>query len=225
MILAAGRGERMRPLTDSIPKPLLPVGGQHLIEYQLRALACANIEHVVINHAHLGAQIRDTLGDGSRYGLNIVYSAEPEGALETGGGILKALPLLKTDPFLVVNGDVWTDYAFLNLPREIAGLAHIVLVQNPAHNPEGDFILDGDHVFVPGQALPGRLLTFSGIGLYRHALFHNSSPGRFPLAPLLQEAMRHKAVTGEYYAGNWIDVGTRDRLAELDERLSRGPVD
>ena len=223
MILAAGRGERMRPLTDSTPKPLLRVGGHHLIEYPLRALADAGIKDVVINYAHLGAQITQALGDGSKYGLNIVYSAEPAGALETGGGIVEALPLLKTNPFVVVNSDVWSDYDFADLPNDITNLAHIVLVPNPPHNPEGDFILSGRHVYGLEQTQQkGKRLTFSGIGLYRHALFQNLARGRFPLAPILTEAIRQQTVTGEIHTGVWQDVGTRERLVELNERLEAG---
>ena len=220
MILAAGRGQRLRPLTDRTPKPLLRAGGHHLIEYQLRALARADIRHVVINHAHLGEQISNALGDGSRYGLHINYSAEPEGALETGGGIRKALPLLKSDPFVVINGDIWSDYDYSRLPRELGGLAHLVLVPNPPHRGAGDFAFDGRQVLPVGQAPSGRALTFSGIGVYRHALFLNTAEGRFPLAPLLQEATRRRMVSGELYEGFWIDVGTGDRLRELRERLS-----
>lgn len=224
MILAAGRGERLRPLTDSTPKPLLRVGGRHLIEYLLYALADAGLHNVVVNHAHLGNQISDALGDGSRYGLHIHYSAEPGGALETGGGICKALPLLKSDPFVVVNGDIWSDYNFANLPHEIDGLAHIVLVQNPAHNAAGDFVLKGRQVCAATQVHAGQFLTFSGIGVYRHALFHNASTERFPLAPLLNQAIQQRAVSGELFTGTWIDVGTRDRLRELNERLSNSPA-
>lgn len=220
MILAAGRGERLRPLTDATPKPLLKAGGHHLIEYHLQALVRADIKNVVINHAHLGTQITNTLGDGSKYGLNIVYSAEPGGALETGGGILRALPLLKSDPFLVVNGDIWSDYDFTSLPGDIGGLAHLVLVNNPEHNPGGDFILEGGELYAPQKGHTGQLLTFSGIGLYRHALFKNSAGGRFPLGPVLQAAVEQQAVTGEFYGGEWLDVGTRERLAALRKKLA-----
>jgi MurNAc alpha-1-phosphate uridylyltransferase len=214
MILAAGRGERMRPLTDATPKPLLVAGGRRLIEHQLDALARAGIRDVVINHAHLGAQIEATLGDGSAYGLRLRYSREGE-ALETGGGIFRALPLLGADPFLVVNGDVWTDCDLGRLQLGAEDLAHLVLVDNPPHHPQGDFALRDGRVSADG---PCRL-TFSGIGAYRPALFAGCRPGRFPLAPLLRAAMARHAVGGERHAGRWMDIGTPERLAELDGLL------
>jgi len=214
MILAAGRGERMRPLTDHTPKPLLRVAGRTLIEYHMAALAAAGFDEIVINHAHLGTQIERALGDGSRYGVRISYSAEGE-ALETGGGILRALPLLGPSPFLVVNGDVWTDFPYERLRREPAGLAHLVLVDNPPHHPQGDFALVDGLVQPQGE----RLLTFSGLGIYRPQLFAGCEPGRFPLAPLLRRAMAGGEVSGEYYEGRWLDVGTPQRLAELEQML------
>lgn len=216
MILAAGRGERMRPLTDRTPKPLLAAGGRPLIGHHLAALARAGVREVVINHAHLGAQIEAALGDGAAYGLHIRYSRE-ETALETGGGIFQALPLLGPDPFIVVNGDVWTDITLDRLRLADADLAHLVLVDNPAHHPAGDFVLDGDRVRAEG----GPRLTFSGIAVYRPALFEGCSPGRFPLAPLLRAAMAAGRVSGEHHRGRWIDVGTPERLAALDRELSR----
>ncbi len=216
MILAAGRGERMRPLTDRTPKPLLTVGGKPLIQYHLEALARAGVRDIVINHAHLGAQIEQALGDGSRFGVLIHYSPEPEGALETGGGIFQALPLLGPAPFLVVNGDIWTDYPFERLPERPQGLAHLVLVGNPPHHPQGDFALHDGQVLEDG----GHRLTFSGIGVYVPALFAGCEPGRFPLAPLLRRAMAGGQVGGEHYRGRWVDVGTPGRLAELDAMLS-----
>ena len=219
MILAAGRGDRLRPLSDTTPKPLLKVGGRRLIEYHLDALARAGVTDVVINTAHLGGQISAALGDGSQNNIRICYSTEPEGALETGGGIVQALPLLKSDPFLVVNGDIWTDYPFSRLPATIPGLAHIVLVDNPEHNADGDFGLHNGRVST--AAAPGAtMLTFAGIGLYRHALFDKLAAGRFPLSPILVSAMDAHHVTGEHYAGRWVDVGTSERLAELDCELS-----
>lgn len=220
MILAAGRGERMRPLTDETPKPLLRVGGLRLIEHHINALTATGIKDLVVNHAHLGKQITAWLGDGSRYGIRITYSEEPDGALETGGGIFKALPLLKSDPFLVVNGDIWTDYPFSKISNKVAGLAHLVLVENPDHNPEGDFLLYGDKVCKLEKGAPGQALTFSGIGVYRHALFQHLHPGRFPLAPVLMKAMAQNKVSGEYYEGDWMDIGTIDRLTDLNKRLS-----
>ncbi len=215
MILAAGRGERMRPLTDAVPKPLLRAGDKALIEYLLDGLAAAGWDEVVINHAHLGDRLRAALGDGRRYGLCIQYSSEGEEGLETGGGIHRALPLLDGDPFLVVNGDIWTDYPFARLPRTLTGLAHLVLVDNPGHHPAGDFALDRGRVLATGAPK----LTFSGIGVYRHALFADCRPGKFPLAPLLRAAMAEGRVSGEHHRGAWFDVGTPERLAALDARL------
>ena len=216
MILAAGRGERMRPLTDSTPKPLLQVGGQTLIEYHLQNIQRAGITEVVINHAWLGEKIEAAIGDGSRYGLKIVYSPEGE-ALETGGGLLRALPLLGEAPFIAINGDIWTDYPIKQLPQEPAGLAHLVLVDNPPHNQGGDFALQGGQVLAAGEAC----LTFSGIGVYRPQLFHGQQQARFPLAPLLREAMAQGVVSGEHYRGRWFDIGTPQRLQELDQSLAR----
>jgi MurNAc alpha-1-phosphate uridylyltransferase len=212
MILAAGRGERMRPLTDRIPKPLLEVGGKALIQYHIEALRDAGFSKLVINHAHLGQQIVDRLGDGSQYGVQIDYSPEPEGALETGGGIKHALSLLGSQPFVVVNGDIWTDYPYHSLYREPDGLAHLVLVDNPPHHPEGDFRLNGQQLAADGDGK----LTFSGIGLYRPQLFDDTPEGAFPLAPLLRTAMHNGQVSGEYYQGQWMDIGTPQRLSELD---------
>jgi MurNAc alpha-1-phosphate uridylyltransferase len=217
MILAAGRGERMRPLTDHAPKPLLPVAGQPLIAHHLQALRAAGIVDLVINTGHLGEQLPATLGDGRDWGVRIAYSPEPPEALETGGGIFQALPLLGAKPFLVVNGDVWTDYPFAGLSTAPAGLAHLVLVDNPPHHPQGDFSLDGDGGRVGEHG--ARRLTFSGISVLRPELFAGCAPGRFPLGPLLRRAMADGAVTGERYAGAWRDIGTPRRLAELDREL------
>lgn len=221
LVLAAGRGERMRPLTDSTPKPLLSAGGRSLIEHRIDALAAAGLTDIVINHAHLGEVIIETLGDGARYGVRIVYSVEPTGALETGGGILHALPLLKSDPFVVVNADIWTDYPFARLPRRIDGVAHLVLTDNPVHNAKGDFALEDHKVAIPAAGQPA--FTFSGIGLYRRKMFDRLEPGRFPLAPLLRQAIAEGKVTGEHYPGQWIDVGTPERLAQLDKYLRSRP--
>lgn len=215
MILAAGKGERMRPLTLHTPKPLVPVAGQPLIEYHLRALAKAGVTEVVINHAWLGQQIEDHLGDGARFGLSIRYSPEGE-PLETGGGIFKALPLLGDAPFLLVNGDIWTDYDFARLRAPLKGLAHLVLVDNPGHHGRGDFRLDGQRV-VDGDEAAGTL-TFSGISVLDPALFEGCEPGAFKLAPLLRHAMAEGRVSGEHFQGHWVDVGTLERLAEV-ERL------
>lgn len=217
MILAAGRGERMRPLTDQTPKPLLEVGGKPLIQYHIEALRDAGFRELVVNHAHLGNQIVERLGDGAQFGVHITYSAEPEGALETGGGIKQALPLLGEQPFLVINGDIWTDYPYQQLYREPEGLAHLVLIDNPPHHVQGDFQLNGRRVTTDGE----NKLTFSGIGLYRPDLFADSPGGAFPLAPLLRRAMQTGQVCGEYYQGRWLDIGTPQRLAELNRELLR----
>jgi len=215
MILAAGRGERMRPLTDQTPKPLLEAAGKPLIQYHIEALRDAGFRELIINHAHLGAQLVERLGSGEQLGVRIHYSAEPEGALETGGGIKRALTLLGEQPFLVVNGDIWTDYPYQQLHREPVGLAHLVLVDNPPHNPDGDFHLRGDKVTDKGK----QKLTFSGIGLYRPDLFADTPDGAFPLAPVLHDAMQDGQVSGEYYPGQWVDVGSPRRLSELDQKL------
>jgi MurNAc alpha-1-phosphate uridylyltransferase len=217
MILAAGRGERMRPLTDRTPKPLLPVAGKPLIVWHLERLARAGIREVVINHAHLGDQIEALLDDGSAWGLSIRYSAEPAGALETAGGIAQALPLLGDAPFLVVNGDIYCEYDFACLPA-LAGndLVHLVLIPNPAHHPAGDFVLADGRVKDAGADT----MTFAGIGLYRAELFGHLPRGKpAKLAPLLRAAMAADRVSGEAYGGRWVDVGTPERLQELDDQL------
>jgi MurNAc alpha-1-phosphate uridylyltransferase len=208
MILAAGRGERMRPLTDTVPKPLLRIGGQTLIERHVHALVRAGITELVINHAYLGEQIVQALGDGDAYGVSIGYSPETGGSLETGGGIMNALPLLGVEPFLVVNGDIWTDFPFDALPSQLDSLAHLVMVENPENHPQGDFSLSEGRLSQRGPAM----LTFSGIGVYRPELFADCTPGAFPLAPVLRTAMDAGQVSGERYAGSWFDVGTPARL-------------
>lgn len=216
MILAAGKGERMRPLTLRTPKPLLPVAGIPLIEYHLQALAKAGVEEVVINHAWLGQQIEDALGDGSRFCLGIRYSAEGE-PLETAGGILKALPLLGSEPFVLVNGDVFTDYDFNTLHAPLKGLAHLVLVDNPEHHPDGDFVLyEGE---VRAQAHGQLRLTYSGIAVLHPQLFDGCPPGPHKLAPLYRNAMALGQVSGEHFQGLWVDVGTHERLAEAERLL------
>ena len=216
MILAAGRGERMRPLTDVAPKPLLPVAGKPLIVWHLERLARSGFRAIVINHAHLGEQIEALLGDGDAWGVRIDYSAEPEGALETAGGIANALPLLGDEPFLVVNGDIFCDWDFSRATVGDDALAHLVLVDNPPHHPDGDFALDGAKV---GAGRTARL-TFSGIGIYRPELFAGIERGRpAKLAPLLREAIAAGRVTGEKHSGRWEDVGTPERLAALDAKL------
>jgi MurNAc alpha-1-phosphate uridylyltransferase len=208
----------MRPLTDHVPKPLLRVGGKTLIEYHIGALVAAGFDDLVINHAHLGEQIVSALGDGSRYGAHIHYSREPENALETGGGIMNALPLLGDDPFLVVNSDIWTDYPYSSLRHCTPPLAHLVLVDNPPHHPNGDFCLRDGIVLATGAPR----LTFGGIGVYRRELFASCKPGRFPLAPLLRMAIAGREVSGERYAGRWMDVGTPDRLDLMNRSIRAG---
>ena len=224
MILAAGRGERMRPLTDTCPKPLLKVGSEPLIGWHLRRLKAAGIEEIVINHAWLGQQIEETLGNGAAYGVSIAYSAEGAQGLETAGGIATALPLLGEEPFLVINGDVLTDIDFTLASAQAARLsaeqrlAYLWLVQNPAHNPQGDFVLQTDGVVLSTGA--GEALTFSGMGVYHPALFHDTPPKQAAkLAPLLRAAMEAGKVQGVKHEGLWLDVGTVERLAEA-ERLA-----
>lgn len=215
MILAAGRGKRMRPLTDHTPKPLLEVGGKPLIVHHIERLAAAGFREIVINHAHLGHRIEAALGDGSRWGTEIRYS--PEGkALETGGGIFKALPLLGPGAFLVVNGDVWIDVDFAHLRLVDNLLAHLVLVENPPHNRSGDFALSDGRLSLEGSPR----YTFSGVGIYRPDLFRDCSPGAFPLAPLLRTAMGRGLVGGEVHRGRWVDIGTPKRLQALDRMLN-----
>ncbi|KFE54846.1 N-acetylmuramate alpha-1-phosphate uridylyltransferase MurU [Pseudomonas syringae] len=219
MILAAGKGERMRPLTLHTPKPLVRAGGVPLIEYHVRALQEAGFHEVVINHAWLGQQIEDYLGDGERFGLRIEYSPEGE-PLETGGGIFRALPLLGDQPFMVVNGDIWTDYNFRALRMPLAALAHLVLIKNPAHHPDGDFsLIDGQ---VRDSRDAGTRLTYSGIAVLHPKLFAGCRDGAFKLAPLLRAAMDQGQVTGEHFTGRWVDVGTHERLAEVERLLVAG---
>lgn len=218
IILAAGRGERMRPLTDTTPKPLLKVGGKCLIEYHITNLAQAGITELVINHAYLGEQLKATLGNGSTYGASITYSNESNQALETGGGIFKALPLLSTysdnSPFIVINGDIWTDYPFIQLTQQAPALAHLVLVDNPAHNPSGDFSLVDKKITQKGPKL-----TFSGISVLRPSLFNQCENNAFPLAPLLRQAIHQNKVTATHYHGKWLDIGTPERLTQLNHTL------
>ena len=218
MILAAGRGERMRPLTDHTPKPLLQVGGKPLIVWHIERLARAGFRELVINHAHLGRQIESALGDGSRFDVSIAYSDEGE-ALETAGGIAQALSLLGEEPFLVVNGDVYTDYDFNRLTTQPMGgvVAHLVLVDNPPQHAQGDFYLEDGRLVERGASR----LTFSGIGVYRPELFASIIPGsKAKLAPLLHAAIAQQRATAEHYRGDWVDVGTPERLQALDRKLS-----
>ncbi|EXI80462.1 MAG: Glucose-1-phosphate thymidylyltransferase [Candidatus Accumulibacter appositus] len=225
MILAAGRGERLRPLTDTTPKPLLIAGGKALIVWHLQGLARAGWREVVINHAHLGEQIEAALGDGSDFGLRIAYSPEPAGALETAGGIARALPLLGEAPFLVVNGDIWCDWDF-SQARRIAGTldqrrAHLLLVDNPPHHPGGDFCLDGENLR-PATGRRDGALTYAGIGVFWPDFFAPVAAGvPMKLRPLLDAGIAGGTVTGQRHDGRWVDVGTRERLAELDLELAQ----
>ena len=222
MILAAGRGERMGALTDRVPKPLLEVGGRPLIEHQILRLARAGFRDIVVNLAWLGEQIAARLGDGSGFGVGvgIRYSWEPEGALDTGGGIRAALPLLGDERFAVVNSDVWSDYPFERLRGPVAGDAHVVLVDNPAHHPTGDFALTPDGKVVEAQC---DRLTFSGIGCYRPRLFAARPDPKFPLVEVLRATIDAGTLTAEHHRGEWIDVGTPDRLQALDRMLGVQP--
>lgn len=228
MLLAAGRGERMRPLTDLKPKPLLEAGGKALIIWLVERLVRADICELVINHAHLGAQIEAALGDGSRFNAHIQYSPEAC-ALETAGGINNALPLLGCEPFAVINSDIYCDYDFSRLIGRAkmlqanGDMAHLVLVDNPEHHPKGDFCLEGDRV-TPVETLrpppQSSALTFSGIGIYHPSLFSHISRGSAaPLAPLLRKQIALGKVGGEHHRGLWVDVGTPQRLAELDRQI------
>ncbi len=228
LIFAAGLGERMRPLTDHTPKPLLPVGGKPLIEWHLERMAAAGIRYVVINTSHLAEQFPDTLGDGSRWGLRIRYAYEGPVPLETGGGILNALPLLGPEPFMVISGDVWCDADLATLPAEPTGLAHLLLVDNPAHHPQGDFALDAQGLL---HAAGEPRFTFSGIGVIRRELLHDwntvvadtadaaSTPPRFKLVTLLRAGIARGLIHGSRHGGRWTDVGTPQRLAQLDAAL------
>ena len=236
MILAAGRGARMRPLSDRRPKPLLETGGKPLIVHMLEGLRRAGITDVVINHAWLGQRIMDALGDGRRFGVAIRYSPEPVAALDTGGGLVRALHLLGPEPFIAVNGDLYTDFPFSRLPANPAGLAHLVMVRNPNYHPRGDFWLRGGTLLpdVAGAVSGAERLTFAGIGVYRPELFElglvaggvapasGSKGERFGLAPLLTAAMNGTNVSGERYDGAWFNVGTPDQLSELGAFLRAG---
>ncbi len=215
MILAAGRGERMRPLTDTVPKPLLTVRGTPLIEYHVRALAASGIRRIVVNLHWLGAQIRDYLGDGGRYGVAITYSEESPQALDAGGGIFKALPALLPGPFIVVNGDIFCDLSLRELQISAGSDAHLVLVANPPQHTSGDFGLQqGLAVEVASEKY-----TYSGIGLYRATFFTGCSEGAFPLKPLLLRSMSAGRCSAQLYAGLWADVGTPERLLKLNARV------
>jgi MurNAc alpha-1-phosphate uridylyltransferase len=235
LIFAAGRGERMRPLTDATPKPLLLAGGKRLIERHLEALAAAGVRHVVINTSHLAEQFPAALGDGARWNVQIAYSYEGPQPLETGGGMLHALPLLGAGPFIAVNGDIWTDFDFSTLPQNPHGLAHLVLVDNPADHRDGDFGIaaDGSLHPYPDQIAGLRALTFAGIGMYRPevlrdweqiattAVVRERAAPRFSTVPLLRARMALHQVSWQHHAGAWADIGTPQRLAELDSQCRR----
>lgn len=216
MILAAGRGERMRPLTDHKPKPLLEVQGQALIDYHLYSLARIGVKRVVINHAWLGSQIEQHLGDGRQYGLQLLFSAE-DPALETAGGIVKAMPMLtknQQQAFIVVNGDIFTDFSFDRLPTELGkNLAHLVMVDNPPHHKNGDFSLHNGQLCLAGNSKK----TFSGIAIYHRDFFHNVAALKQPLRPLFERYITANQISGQYYPGQWTDVGTPARLAALNQ--------
>lgn len=217
MILAAGRGERLRPLTDTCPKPLIPLNGKPLIQYHIEKLAALNLDALVINHAWLGEQFEQTFGKGEAFGLPILYSAEPAGGLETAGGIIQALPMLGDEPFWVINGDVYTDLDFSCLPIKLTEgqLAHIILVPTPDFKTQGDFGLSEQ-----GLVTPQGEWTFSGISLIHPDLLKHFSPQRLALAPILREAMQSGLVSGEVYSGLWSDVGTIERLEQIESILT-----
>jgi MurNAc alpha-1-phosphate uridylyltransferase len=229
IIFSAGKGERMRPLTLTTPKPLLVAGGKPLIVWHLERLAAAGFNEVVINTSWLGAQFEPALGDGGRWGLRLHFIDEGAVPLETGGGILNALPLLGDAPFLVVNGDVWTDVDFGTLPRQPQGDAHLVLVDNPVQHPRGDFILSADGTVSDEGDAPR--LTYAGVGVFRPSILDGwrsvigntegaaATPPQFGLAPLMRYAMANGRITGQHHQGRWTDVGTPERLAELDAAL------
>jgi len=213
MILAAGRGERLRPLTDTTPKPLLDVHGKPLIVHHLENLAQAGIREVVINLSHLGDMIRDTIGNGDQWGLSIKYSPEPPGALDTGGGIQKALPMLGEAPFAVINADIFSQYPLARLRAIKCSHAHLILVANPNHNPNGDFTLQGGYIGSKDQPR----YTFSGISVYNPRFFEAAPEGSYSVVPMLRDAASQQQVTGEIYRGTWHDIGTSERLKSARE--------
>lgn len=233
LIFAAGRGERMRPLSDVTPKPLLRASGKRLIEWHLERFAANGVREVVINISHLAEEFPKALGDGARYGLHIEYSREGDTPLETGGGMLHALPLLGRQPFIAVNGDIWSDFDFGSLPGEPQGLAHLVLVDNPPHHAQGDFGIDdaGKLLPFPDSVGAARALTFAGIGVYRPELLNDwrdvigeasgaqENPPRFSIVPLLRAAIAQNRIGWQPHHGAWFDIGTPQRLQELGARL------
>lgn len=217
MILAAGRGSRLRPLTDACPKPLIKVSGKPLIAYHIENLVRSGVDEIVINVSHLGERIIEYVGSGEKWGVSVQFSRETA-PLEVGGGIFKALSLLGNKPFIIINGDIWTDFHLDTLPKEPGGLAHIVLVKNPSHNVQGDFCLKANGMIVEDSLLPK--YTYAGIAVLRPELFAHAKPGVLPLAPLLHDALEQHLLLGEYYAGEWSDVGTFERLQMLEKMLA-----
>ena len=222
LILAAGRGDRLRPITDRTPKPLLEIAGKPLIEHHIERLVAAGHRRLAINLAHLGEAIEERLGDGSRLGARVSYSREPPGALETGGGIVQALNHIQGDVFAAVNGDIWTDFPYASLPVEVEGSAWLVLVDNPPQHSQGDFVLTGTKQVRETDPSAGRALTFAGIAVYRRSLFEGLAFGRYPLLPILLDAIRRGEVAGTHYRGIWMDVGTPERLEALRAAVDRG---
>ncbi|HHZ69119.1 MAG TPA: nucleotidyltransferase family protein [Methylococcaceae bacterium] len=220
MILAAGRGERLRPLTDKQPKPLLPIAGKPLIEYTIERLVSAGFQDLVINIAYLGTQIKDTLGNGHRFNAKISYSDEGSNPLETAGGIIHALPLLGNKPFIVINGDIATDFNFSTLKEKTIDLAHLILVPNPKHHPQGDFGIK-DNLITENNSTR---YTFSGIGLYHPKLFNHQPPGKSALKPLLQAGIQEKGISGELNHDFWLDIGTIERLNNFEKHVKKNPV-
>jgi len=222
MILAAGRGSRMRPLTDNQPKPLLPVAGKPLLAYHLEKLAEAGVNEVVINHAWHGKQIENFVGDGSEWGLQVSLSAEPEGGLETAGGIIKALPLLGDEPFWVINSDIWTDWNYQDLPTHLEDeeLGHLIMVDNPVHHSDGDFAIENGRLVNEVEA-GQQTKTFSGVGLYRKQLLAPYPEGKQALKPFFDQAIKQKQLTASCRDGFWTDVGTPERLHQLNQRLEK----
>lgn len=230
LIFAAGKGERMRPLTNHTPKPLLAMGGKRLIEWHIEKLSACGVRDIVINTSWLAECFEPALGDGSRWNVSLHYSYEGAEPLETGGGMLQALSIIGDESFIAVNGDIWSDVDYSMLPKSISGLAHLVLVDNPEHNRKGDFVLTSDGKV---ESDGPEKLTFSGTGIYQPALFNgwrdiignangvDETPPRFKLAPLLRHAMHRQQITGEHHSGNWTDVGTPERLQHLDESLQK----
>jgi N-acetyl-alpha-D-muramate 1-phosphate uridylyltransferase len=219
LILAAGLGERMRPLTTHTPKPLLEVHGKPLIAHHIEKLVAADVRYIVINTSHLAGQFPEALGDGSRWGVRIRYSYEGATPLETGGGMHKALPLLGPEPFIVVSADIWSDIDYAALPREPAGVAHLVMVDNPDFHPKGDFALANGRLYEGDGPAGAQRLTFGNVGVYRREIVEDEAAGRFKLLPMYQRAIAAGRLSGEKYTGFWRNVGTPAQLDELRDNL------